>query len=156
MGGIAFGEGAVWATNEIADKVYRIDPRTNRARVVGGMTAPRGVAVGEGATWVTTAGPPSADAALPASVCGEVFYGGEGEPQFLLVSDLPLRGDRPPTHALMVEGIRFALEQRGFEAGRYTVGYQSCDSSTAQGGAADEYRCLLNAKAYARNLEVMG
>jgi branched-chain amino acid transport system substrate-binding protein len=155
VGGIAFGDGAVWATNEIADKVYRIDPRTNRFRVVRGMTAPRGVAVGEGAAWVTTAGPPSSDAALPTSVCEEVFYGGDGEPQFLLVSDLPLRGVAGPTTRVMVDGIRFALERRGFKAGGYSVGYQSCDSSTAQGGMSDQYRCVLNAKAYARNLDVM-
>jgi branched-chain amino acid transport system substrate-binding protein len=155
VGGIDFGDGAVWATNEIADKVYRIDPHTNRFRVVRGMTAPRGVAVGEGAAWVTTAGPPSSDAALPSSVCEEVFYGGDGEPQFLLVSDLPLRGGSGPHTRVMVDGIRFALERRNFKAGAYTVGYQSCDSSTAQGGVSDEYRCVLNAKAYARNLDVM-
>ena len=28
--GVAFGEGAVWATNEIADEVYRIDPDTTK------------------------------------------------------------------------------------------------------------------------------
>jgi branched-chain amino acid transport system substrate-binding protein len=155
VSGVAFGDGAVWATNEIADKVYRIDPRTNRARVVGGIAGPRGVAVGEGAAWVTTAGPPSADAALPASACSSVFYGGEGEPQFLLGSDLILQGDSTASTRSLVEGIRFSLEQRGFEAGRYTVGYQSCDSSTPS-GAADQYRCVVNAKSYARNLEVIG
>jgi branched-chain amino acid transport system substrate-binding protein len=155
VGGIDFGDGAVWATNEIADKVYRIDPSTNRFRVVRGMTAPRGIAVGEGAAWVTTAGPPSADAALPASACSSILYGGEGKPTFLLVSDLPLRGDAGPTTRAMVDGIRFALERRGFEAGKFSVGYQSCDSSTAQSGGIDEYRCVLNAKAYARNLDVM-
>jgi branched-chain amino acid transport system substrate-binding protein len=155
VGGIDFGDGAVWATNEIADKVYRIDPRTNRFSVVRGMTAPRGIAVGEGAAWVTTAGPPTADAALPASACGSIFYGGEGKPMFLLVSDLALRGGAGSYTRVMVEGIRFALERRGFEAGKFSVGYQSCDSSTAQSGGIDEYRCVLNAKAYARNLDVM-
>ena len=155
VGGIDFGDGAVWATNEIADRVYRIDPRTNRSRIVSGMTAPRGIAVGEGATWVTTAGPPSADAALPASACSSIFYGGDGKPTFLLVSDLALRGVAGQTTRVMVEGIRFALERRSFEAGKFSVGYQSCDSSTAQSGGIDEYRCALNAKAYARNLDVM-
>ena len=156
VGGIAYGDRAVWATNEIADSVYRIDPDTNTAEVVDGMTAPRGIAVGEGATWVTTAGSPSADAALPASSCSDVYFGGEGEPDVLLVSDLPLRGESADFTRAMVEGIRFALERRGFAAGRYSVGYQSCDPSTAQGGVADEYRCMRNAKAYARNLDVIG
>ena len=155
VGPVAFGEGAVWATNEIADEVYRIDPRTNRARVVSGMTAPRGVAVGEGAVWVTVADPPSADAALPDSVCSAVFSGGEAGPRLMLVSDLPLQGSARTTTSPMVEGIRFALEQHGFKAGPYRIGYQSCDSSTAQAGRSEEYRCTLNAKAYARNLDVV-
>ena len=49
----------------------------------------------------------------------------------------------------MTEAIRFVLERRGFKAGRYTVGYQSCDDSTAQAGV-DLYKCFSNAKAYAR------
>src|SRR5262245_12979203 len=156
VGGIAYGNGAVWATNEIMDRVYRIDPDTNTVDSLDGMTAPRGIAVGEGAAWVTTAGSPSADAALPASSCGDIYFGGEGKPDVLLVSDLPLRGGSSDSTRAMVEGIRFALDRRGFEAGRYSVGYQSCDPSTAQGGAPDEYRCMLNAKAYARNLDVIG
>jgi branched-chain amino acid transport system substrate-binding protein len=157
VGAVALGEGAVWATNELADKVYRIDPRTNRWRVVSRIPGPRGIAVGEGAVWVTYASPPAADAALPASACSKVFYGGEGSPNFLLVSDLPLQnpGGIASTRS-MVKGIRFVLEQGDFKAGRYTVGYQSCDSSTAQTGASDLYRCSLNAKAFARNLDVVG
>ncbi len=155
VGSVAFGEGAVWATNEIADKVYRIDPGTNRARVVSRAAAPGGVAVGEGAVWVTAAGRASADAALPASVCREPFYRGRGVPRFLVVSDLPLQGVHREI-APMVEAIRFVFEQRGFKAGPYSVGYQSCDDSTAQAGGTDVHRCFSNAKAYARTREVVG
>ena len=56
----------------------------------------------------------------------------------------------------MVEAIRFVLDRRDFKAGRYTVGYQSCDDSTAQAGDYDLYTCFSNAKAYARNLDVIG
>ena len=56
----------------------------------------------------------------------------------------------------MTEAIRFVLEQRDFRAGPYTVGYQSCDDSTAQAGDFDLYKCVSNAKAYARNLAVIG
>ena len=56
----------------------------------------------------------------------------------------------------MAEAIRFVLERRDFKAGRYTVGYQSCDDSTAQAGDYDLYKCFSNAKAYARNLAVIG
>jgi branched-chain amino acid transport system substrate-binding protein len=56
----------------------------------------------------------------------------------------------------MTEAIRFVLEQRHFRAGQYTVGYQSCDDSTAQAGGYDLFTCFLNAKAYARDLAVLG
>jgi DNA-binding SARP family transcriptional activator/ABC-type branched-subunit amino acid transport system substrate-binding protein/streptogramin lyase len=154
VGGVAFGDGAVWATNEISDEVYRIDPDTNEAEVVTRMAAPRGVAVGEGAVWVTAAGPPSAEEALPASSCS--FYAGAGSPRFLIASDLPLQGQPRAATLPMTDAIRFVLEQRDFRAGRHTVGYQSCDDSTAQTGDYDLYKCFSNAKAYARNLAVLG
>jgi DNA-binding SARP family transcriptional activator/ABC-type branched-subunit amino acid transport system substrate-binding protein len=156
VGGVAFGEGAVWATNEISDEVYRIDPDTNEARVVSRMAAPRGIAVGKGGVWVTSAGPPSAEEALSASSCSEVFYGAPGSPRFLIASDLPLQGSARPATLPMTEAIRFVLERRDFRAGQYTVGYQSCDDSTAQAGDYELFKCFSNAKAYGRNLEVLG
>jgi DNA-binding SARP family transcriptional activator/ABC-type branched-subunit amino acid transport system substrate-binding protein/streptogramin lyase len=156
VGWVAFGEGAVWATNEIADKVYRIDPGTYRARVVAHVPAPAGVAVGEDAVWVAAAGPPSAEEVLPASTCSSVHYAGRGSPRFLIVSDLPLQPGSREFTLPMVKGIRFVLERRGFRAGKYTVGYQSCDDSTAQAGGFDIYRCISNAKAYARTPDVVG
>ncbi len=156
VNGVAFGGGAVWATNEIADEVYRIDPRTNEARVVARTPSPRGVGAGEGGAWVAAAGPPSRDAALRSPVCTQVFHGDDDSPRLLLVSDLPLQGPDRPLAQSMVDGIRHVLQQRGFEAGEYTVGFQSCDASTAQAGGSDFFRCGANAKAYARNLRVVG
>jgi branched-chain amino acid transport system substrate-binding protein len=153
---VAFGEGAVWATNEVANTVYRIDPRTNRAQLVSRMAAPGGVALGETGVWVTSAGQPSAEAALPASACRNVYYGGAGSPRFLIASDLPLQGGSRAWTLPMVDAIRFVLERRGFRAGPYTVGYQSCDDSTAQAGGFDLWRCFTNAKAYARTPDVIG
>jgi branched-chain amino acid transport system substrate-binding protein len=152
---LAFGRGFLWATNEIADKVYRIDPRTNKAHVVSRVVAPQRVSAAQNAVWVTALGPPSGREALPASVCGEIFAGA-GSPRFLIASDLPLQGPTRATTVAMVEAIRFVLERRGFRAGGYSVGYQSCDSSTAQTGGTDLYRCFSNANAYARNLDVVG
>ena len=43
----------------------------------------------------------------------------------------------------MTEAIRFVLEQRDFKAGPYTVGYQSCDDSTAQAGGLRPLQVLL-------------
>jgi branched-chain amino acid transport system substrate-binding protein len=156
VGGVAFGEGAVWATNELTDEVYRIDPDTNEAQVVSRMAAPRGIAVGESAVWVTSAGPPSAEEALPASSCDKLVYGGAGSPRFVVASDLPLKGPDRAGTLPATEAIRFVFEQRDFRAGPYTVGYQSCDDSTAQAGGYDLFKCFSNAKAYARDLSVLG
>jgi DNA-binding SARP family transcriptional activator/DNA-binding beta-propeller fold protein YncE len=156
VAGVSFGEGAVWATNEIADSVHRIDPRTAAARRVSGTTSARAVDAGDGAVWLTAAAPPSRDAALPASVCRDVYYEREGTADLLIVSSLPLQGVSRPVAQAMVEAVRYVLEQRGFEAGAFSVGHQSCDSSTAQVGGEDFFRCGFTAKAFARNLRVVG
>ncbi len=153
---LAFGEGALWATNEIADSIHRIDPRTGASRRVAGATSPRGVDAGDGTVWVTAATPPSEDAALPTAVCRNVDFGGDGSPDVLLVSSLPLQTGWLETTQPMIDAIRLVLRQRGYEAGAFSVGFQSCDSSTAQAGAEDVFRCGSNAKAFARNLKVVG
>ena len=155
VNGVAFGAGAVWATNEIGDEVYRIDPRTNATRVVARTTSPRAVGAGAGAAWIVAASPPSRDAALPSPVCSEIYHG-DDPARFLLVSDLPLQGGARPYTQAIVDGIRHVLRQRGYESGGWAVGFQSCDASTAQSGDSDFFRCGSNAKAYARNLGVVG
>jgi DNA-binding SARP family transcriptional activator/ABC-type branched-subunit amino acid transport system substrate-binding protein/DNA-binding beta-propeller fold protein YncE len=156
VAGVSFGEGAVWATNEIADTVHRIDPRTAAPLRVSERMSARAVDAGDGAVWLTAAAPPSRDAALPASVCRGVYFERRGTADLLIVSSLPLQGDARPVAQAMVEGVRHTLRQRGFEAGAFSVGYQSCDSSTAQAGGEDFFRCGFNAKAFAHNLRVVG
>jgi len=153
---VAVGAGDVWATNELAGRIYRIDPNTNKAHVVRRTDAPATVAVGGGAAWVSVAGPPPAGTDLPTSVCSQIAAGGEAHPRFLIVSDLPLKGSEIARTHQMVEAIQLVLEQRGYRAGAYTIGYRSCDDSTAQGGGFDHLRCYGNAKAYARNPDVIG
>jgi DNA-binding SARP family transcriptional activator/ABC-type branched-subunit amino acid transport system substrate-binding protein len=152
---LAYGHGALWAANEVADKVYRIAPRTNEAEVVSRTIAPQRVAVAADAVWVTALGPPSGRETLPASSCGEVAAGA-GPPRFLIVSDLPLQGPFRAYVSPMVDAIRYVLEQRDFRAGRYSVGYRSCDNATAQAGGTDVFRCFSNAQAYARTPDVLG
>ena len=50
----------------------------------------------------------------------------------------------------MADAIRLVLERREFRAGRFTVGYRSCDESTAQTGGFEQRRCAANADAYAQ------
>jgi branched-chain amino acid transport system substrate-binding protein len=53
------------------------------------------------------------------------------------------------------DAIRFVLAQHHFRAGRYSIGYQSCDDSVPT-GSYDEGKCASNAVAYAANRRVIG
>jgi branched-chain amino acid transport system substrate-binding protein len=56
----------------------------------------------------------------------------------------------------MSDAIRFVLAQHHFRAGRYAVGYESCDDSIASTGSYDVGTCKANAQAYAANRLVIG
>jgi branched-chain amino acid transport system substrate-binding protein len=57
----------------------------------------------------------------------------------------------------MQQAIRYVLDkQYHFKAGKYTVGYQGCDDSTAQAGRYDPATCTANATAYAATSNVIG
>jgi branched-chain amino acid transport system substrate-binding protein len=94
--------------------------------------------------------------ALSAASCGEVEYGGEGEPTALIASDLPLQGDSEERSAQMNEATRLALEQREWRAGSSRVAFQACDDALAETDEWDEARCRENARAYADNPDVIG
>jgi branched-chain amino acid transport system substrate-binding protein len=79
-----------------------------------------------------------------------------GEPDVLIASDLPLQGQTGRITRVAADAIRFVLRKHGFRAGPHTVGYQSCDDSTAQAGGFDLYKCASNAKAYAATTRVVG
>ncbi len=93
---------------------------------------------------------------LPSSSCGPLQYGGSGKPQFIIASDLPLQGSSRSQTVEMTKAIAFTIKQAGYKAGKYTVGYQSCDDSTAQAGKWDPAKCSANAQLYARTKEVIG
>ncbi|MGH2985387.1 MAG: branched-chain amino acid ABC transporter substrate-binding protein [Solirubrobacterales bacterium] len=95
-------------------------------------------------------------AGLPIETCDEVDYGGEGDRQALIVSDLPMQGDSAERSAQQVEAIRLALEQREWRAGELAVGFQACDDSSAETGLWDEEICRTNAEAYAADERVLG
>ena len=59
--------------------------------------------------------------ALPASSCTDVEYGGEGDPDVLIASDLPLQGGDRVQTLQMADAIRFVLEQNDWKAGDLNV-----------------------------------
>ena len=55
----------------------------------------------------------------------------------------------------MADAIRFVLKDHGHRAGAFTVGYRSCDDSTAQSGDTERRKCAANANAYAQAANVV-
>ena len=93
---------------------------------------------------------------LPDSSCAELEYGGEGDPDVLIASDLPMQGDSAERSEQMVEAIRLVLEDAEWKAGDTNVAFQACDDSIASTGEWDEAQCEENARAYAQNPDVIG
>src|SRR4051794_13492572 len=93
---------------------------------------------------------------LPSSSCGKLQYCGSGSPQLIVASDLPLQGANRALTTEMNKAIAYMLGQQGWKAGKYTVGFQACDDSTAQKGSWDSSKCTSNANAYAQNSDVAG
>jgi branched-chain amino acid transport system substrate-binding protein len=94
--------------------------------------------------------------ALPASSCSDIYYEGDGDPDYIIASDLPLQGSGRTQTVQMTEAIKFILKQQDFKAGDYKIGYQSCDDATAQAGKWASEKCSANANAYAQNKSLIG
>jgi ABC-type branched-subunit amino acid transport system substrate-binding protein/streptogramin lyase len=144
---IAYGAGAVWTANYHDSTVSRIDPITGKVTHIP-VNAAQALAAGAGSAWVSSAGGTTAGT-LPASNCDDVVSGGR-TPDVLIASDLPLQGETGGGPRAMVDAIRLVLRQHQFKAGKFSVGYRSCDDSTAQTGNWENRRCAANANAYAR------
>ena len=98
----------------------------------------------------------SAVTPLPSSSCGPVVYKGSGSPQFIIASDLPLQGAIRKQTVQISRAMIWDLANRGWKAGSYSIGYQSCDDSTAQAAGWDTGKCATNAHLYASNRSVIG
>src|SRR5918998_2492188 len=97
------------------------------------------------------AAPPAAGPAgsrAPQASCGPVEYRGEGRPQAVIASDLPMHGAARERSEQMVKAIRLELERRDWRAGSVRVGFQPCDDSLRQSGEWDRAKCEANARAY--------
>jgi YVTN family beta-propeller protein len=144
---VAFGDGAVWVANWNDSTVSRVDPATNQVTARVSVGAAQALAAGAGSAWISVAGG-SRSGVLPASACGELVAGA-GRPDVLIASSLTLKGPSDAITPAMVDAIRFVLQDHGFRAGEHTVGYRSCDDSTAQSGDLEFRKCAANANAFA-------
>jgi ABC-type branched-subunit amino acid transport system substrate-binding protein/DNA-binding beta-propeller fold protein YncE len=151
---VSYGAGAVWVGNFVTGTVSRVDPRTNRVTARHQVGAIQSLAAGERVAWASTDGG-TENRTLPAPACSPVDSGGRA-PDVLIASDLPLHSpDFGASSRADVDAIRLVLQQHGYRAGRFNVGYQSCDESTVQNGTWDPRRCAANANAYARDTSLV-
>jgi branched-chain amino acid transport system substrate-binding protein len=93
--------------------------------------------------------------AVASPACGQIQYGGKGQPEALIVSDLPLQGDSKQRSLQMNDAIGFVLAGADWQAGGVKVGFQACDDSSPKTGLWTEARCQANANAYAADPSVL-
>jgi branched-chain amino acid transport system substrate-binding protein len=160
------GEGAAWVANNDGT-LTRIDANTDEVATIPIGHRLEDVAFVDGHVWVTAgtglgnAGAPTTDVkgtpvrALSTSSCSPIYFGGSGPPRYLIVSDLPVQGSGRTEVAQLSQAVQFELKQHGFKAGRYAIGYQTCDDSVATSPASPAH-CVANAHAYARDKSVIG
>jgi branched-chain amino acid transport system substrate-binding protein len=98
---------------------------------------------------------PGAATAVASPACGAVEYGGKGQPETLVVSDLPLQGDSKQRSLQMNDAIRLVLEGANWQAGGIKVGFQACDDTSAKTGLWTVQQCQANANAYAADPSVL-
>jgi ABC-type branched-subunit amino acid transport system substrate-binding protein/streptogramin lyase len=170
---IAAGAGSVWVALTGEGALARIDPDDNSRRSIPVGGAPTGVTVGQGRVWVSVQ--PGFRARLtkqprevrvPGAVeqpfCTPVEFAGNGRPQHLIVSDLPLQLPRSNLQPLQfTDAIRYVLARHDFRAGRYRLGYQSCDDSSVRSGEDTgnpwtPATCRRSARAYSDATRVIG
>ena len=166
---LAAGDGAAWVADGDGT-LARIDATTDQVEIVPAAGSLGDVAVVGKTIWVTAgAGPGGAAAknvaasasagrvrALPASSCSPIYYESGTRPQYLIVGDLTLQGSGSALVSQTAEAVQFILKQHRFHAGRYVVGYQSCDNSTIASGGPVPAKCAANARAYAADPSVIG
>jgi DNA-binding SARP family transcriptional activator/ABC-type branched-subunit amino acid transport system substrate-binding protein len=166
-GDVAAGNSSVWVANPLNGTVTQVSTATTAVvRVVQLGGVPRSIAVDEDRVWVSLSNldtPPVSEAPevvgvqpLAATSCEPLVFGGEGEPDVLIASDLMLQGGARVLTTQMAQAIAFVLRQREFRAGDFRVAYQSCDDSIATTGLFDLAKCAANARAYAANPAVVG
>ena len=143
----------------------RIDPSDERVKRISLGGAPQRVAVVDDRVLVTVAGgagapilhgPNAGVETLPAGSCAPLVYGGEGKPDYVIASDLPMHGVGARVTAPMVQAIEFTLRSHDFKAGDYRIGFQACDDSTAAVGNYTDGKCEANATSYATTPSVLG
>ena len=75
---------------------------------------------------------------------------------YLIASDLPLQGSSRTQAVQINKAIAYLLEQAGWKAGKFNIGFQACDDASAQLAKWVPSKCSANAHAYAADTSVLG
>ncbi|MDX6639472.1 MAG: hypothetical protein QOF12_483, partial [Solirubrobacteraceae bacterium] len=162
---LAVGAGHVWVAGGDGT-LSALDPRTGAVRTTVVARGLADVAVANGRVWVSgapgsgvsaaaTSTGPGDTTALSPSFCSPVYHAGGVRPQLLIAADLPLQGSSGYAAAQVATAAQFLLREEHFQAGRYAIGFQVCDDSTAADQFATPARCAANARAYGRDRSVV-
>jgi len=164
---LAVHHGTLWATSGVNGTVTRITPTPDAVRlrryVIG--NTPAGVAVSSHGVLVTVSGggggapvaskAGSGFASLSASKCGAVLQGIR-PPEKLIVSDLPTSEQNAANTLPMVQAMIAELRKHDFTAGRFALGFQSCNDADPSNGDWSGPACVANADSYAATSTVVG
>ena len=170
---IAIGAGAVWVALTGDGAIARLDARSDDVEKIDVGGAPTGVAVAQRRIWISVqpgfrtgqrvrARAVRVPGAIDEPFCTPVEFAAQGAPDFLIASDFPLQVAINNLQPLQfTDAVRFMLARRGFRAGRYRVGYQSCDDSTVQISQATESpwtpaTCRRSGRTYSDATKVLG
>ncbi len=161
---IVAGDGAAWVADQDGTLI-RIDAASDHHTLIPVGGSLRDLALARGSVWVTTAvgahaarsvsGGAGRVRPLPTVSCTPIDSAPGTTPTLLIVGELSLQGPGSSAIAENAAAIRQVLAQHHYRAGRYVVGYQTCDHSEPNGDPSTA-KCIANAHADAADPNVIG
>ena len=163
---LATGRGRVWVASSDGT-LTAIDPAANRVSHTQVAHGLNDVAVSGGRAWVTAANGsgiasspavgtgPGATTALAPTTCSPVYHRSGVSPQYLVAADMPLQGQQGAVGAQVAAATQLMMREHRFQAGRFPLGFQVCDATTAAQTAQGADRCQSNGRAYAADPSVI-
>jgi DNA-binding SARP family transcriptional activator/ABC-type branched-subunit amino acid transport system substrate-binding protein len=141
-----------------APQSFRARPQRRKTAllIAVGVLVAAGIALAIGALTSGSDASAAKLQTLQSERCSSLHDGGKGQPEALIVADLPIQPGVLDTTSPMVEAMTLALERRDYKAGQYRVGLQVCNDGAADNVVADPHTCVTNARAYGANPSVVG
>jgi branched-chain amino acid transport system substrate-binding protein len=94
-----------------------------------------------------------------AAIAATALTGCSSSNKLIISTDLPLQGSAFDSNDSTNKAIQLYLEQQGYKAGTYEIGFKIYDDATAAKGSWDDAKCAANAQDHVANkkeVAVMG